>query len=133
MAVMQRQESFNRFYQEFVVDEAPRCVEGGSQDAGICIYKDEKTEKGCAIGMQPEFQEIYNAKFEERGIESLYLEYKEIQAIIDPHDLKFFIELQLLHDNTLQLPHQTFIGKLKEFASDFGVEIPKKVEGEDDD
>ena len=123
MPVMQRQESFNRFYQEFVVDEAPRCTEGGPNQSGICVYRNEHG-RGCAIGIQPEFAEIYDNKFEESGIEVLYGNYPEVHDIIAYQDLKFFIDLQLLHDDALGFPHEIFISKLEEFASEFGVKVP---------
>lgn len=127
MAVMQRQESFNRFYQEFVVDEAPRCTEGGPLESGICVYKNEDTGKGCAIGIQPEFQEIYQRKFEEISIEILYKSYPEVQGIIASQDLYFFKELQALHDTALQF-QKTFQGKLRRFADDWKIKIPERVE-----
>ena len=124
MAVMQRQESFNRFYQEFVVDEAPRCVEGGPDESGICLYRNEETGKGCAIGIQPEFAEIYDSKFEETSIAMLYKHYEAIRGIIAAQDLDFFDSLQCLHDNELTSP-ETFGDRVTEFASEWKVTVPE--------
>ncbi len=127
MAVMQRQESFNRFYQEFVVDKAPQCTEGGPDESGMCVYLNEETGKGCAIGIQPEFKEIYTNHFEEMSIAILYKHYPEIRGIIAAQDLTFFEELQLIHDNEMQSP-ETISDRIVEFAANFGVDIPSRPE-----
>ena len=128
MSVMQRQESFNRFYQEFVIDEAPRCVEGGSSaDSGICVYRNEEGH-GCAIGIQPEFQEIYSDRYEEQDIETLYCSYPEVNDIIAFQDLKYFVQLQHLHDNTLdQVGPEMFMKELRKVATEWDVTIPGEV------
>ena len=122
MAVMQRQESFNRFYQEFIIGGAPRCVEGGPDEDGLCVYRN-KEGHGCAIGIQPEFQEIYNSAMEENSIKDLYSTCSEVQAIIDEADLEFFFGLQDLHDNELENVW-SFDDKVKDFALLYGVNIP---------
>lgn len=126
MAVMQRQESFNRFYQEFVVDEAPRCTEGGPYESGVCVYRNEETGKGCAIGIQPEFVEIYKREFEEAGINALYKLFPEIREIIAAQDIPFFVDMQNLHDNVLeQVEIEEFKRQLVGFAREWKVKIPE--------
>ena len=97
---MQPQESFNRFYQEFVVDEGEQCVDKPINEGGSCQYRTAKG-RGCAIGIQPEFQAIYLPEFEANGIDTLYHAYEEIRALIHKDDLSFFQHLQELHDGEL--------------------------------
>ena len=51
---MEPQQSFNRFYQEFVVEGKPQCVDKDIHKGGSCQYRTQEG-RGCAIGIQPEF------------------------------------------------------------------------------
>lgn len=100
---MTRQRSFNRFYKHFVIEGNPQCI----SDEGVCKYSIESEAgwfQGCAIGIQPEFRNVYQKGFEQVGIVTLWNSRTEVQSIIRREDLDFFESLQMLHDNRLLDP-----------------------------
>ncbi len=118
---MKRQESFERFFAEFVTGGKGQCRE--ADNSGTCVYRDSKGN-GCAIGIQPEFMAIYRPNFEAAGIDTLYQEYESIRGIIHKDDLAFFAGLQELHDGELQHGMKRLMLAIKEFAADYNVLIP---------
>lgn len=123
---MKRQESFQRFFDVFVTGGKGQC-RANYTDGAACVYRDNHGN-GCAIGIQPEFMEIYEARFEAHGIDSLYSAHEEIRAIIHPQDLDYFAGLQELHDGELQHGMKRLLAAMREFASTFHVLMPEEVE-----
>jgi len=84
-----------------VVEGNLQCV---SED-GVCRYRLEPDaswetgDLGCAIGIQPEFQEVYHKGFEAVGIVTLYNSQQAVHDLISKEDIDFFESLQILHDN----------------------------------
>ena len=105
---MNKQEIFDRVWMEF--------YEGGRTPAfysDTCVYNATKNKLKCAIGIQPEFQTIYNREMEGNSIRTLWYdgEYqKDINKAFDidvddidsgcdiPNDVMFLSALQEAHD-----------------------------------
>jgi len=125
---MTRQRSFNRFYKHFVIDKNPICM---TQDDGSCRYRmpriegEAEWEQGCAIGIQPEFQAIYNEGWESVGIPSLYETQETVRNIIREEDLEFFNQLQGLHDCDL-VKEEFEVRLLPNFIEFWGLNKPPK-------
>jgi hypothetical protein len=105
---MNKQELFDRVWIEF--------YEGGRTPAfydDTCVYNATKNGLKCAIGIQPEFQTIYNREMESSSIRTLW-EDDEYQKDINkafgidvddidsgneiPNDVIFLTSLQEAHD-----------------------------------
>lgn len=125
---MQPQQAFNRFYQEFVVEGAKQCVNMAINKGGSCQYR-TREGRGCAIGIQPEFQAVYIDQFEAKAIDVLHNMYASVRAIIHKDDLDFFASLQGLHDgNGLIEGGKTWTDAVDRFATDYQMTIPKAKE-----
>ena len=122
--MMQKQESFDRFYAEFVTGGALQCVD---KKGGSCVYRNEEG-KGCAIGIQPEFAAIYVGEMESNGINALYHACEAVRAIIRREDLDFFSDLQELHDGELLYGGARFASAIREFATQYNMQIPVEVQ-----
>lgn len=131
---MTRQKSFNRFYQHFVVEDNPTCMSGD----GVCRYRLEPDahwepgDKGCAIGIQPEFQKVYHKGFESVGIVTLWNSQTAVRDLIRKEDLNFFESLQMLHDNRRAMPDfETFF--IPKFIKEWRLNTPKRRKGKAND
>lgn len=129
---MTRQKSFNRFYKHFVVEGNSVCV----AEDGQCKYRLEPDahwepgDKGCAIGIQPEFQEVYHKGFESVGIVTLYNSQQAVRDLIRPEDIDYFESLQMLHDNR-RSNSEFETHYVPKFIEDWKLETPKPRKGKD--
>ena len=122
---MEPQQSFNRFYQEFVVEGKPQCVDKDIHKGGSCQYRTQEG-RGCAIGIQPEFMAVYLQEFESNGIDILHNDYPEIRAIIHKDDVDFFKHLQELHDGGFMVAGGLALtDAVDRLATDYQLTIPK--------
>jgi len=79
---MNKQEIFDRVWMEF--------YEGGRTPAfysDTCVYNATKNKLKCAIGIQPEFQTIYNREMECHSIRTLWLDEEYQDAINHAFDI----------------------------------------------
>ena len=105
---MNKQKIFNRVWLRFYECSAPPAFYDDT-----CVYNATKNKLKCAIGIQPEFQTIYNREMEGNSIRTLWEddEYqKDINKAFDidvddidsgneiPNDVIFLTSLQEAHD-----------------------------------
>lgn len=108
------QEAFDRVWQRFVVEGAPRAV----RTDGFCVYRTADGTHGCAIGCQlPDA--LYKPDLEGYGVLGLFDRASAIKEHFAATSYEFLTELQEAHDCALP----RFAGAAKNDPADLAARL----------